>query len=402
MKKVIAIDGNSLLFKAYFATKFTNMMQTSNGISTNAVFGFINILNKIRKEFVYDYLIVAFDASSNTIRKQKYEDYKGTRSKTDDELIEQFPIVREYLNIAGIPNYEIEGYEADDIIGTIANQINDNMELSIITSDKDLLQLINSRVKVLLSKKGMSEYLEITPDSMNQIWDITPLQVIDLKAIMGDPSDNIPGVKGIGEKGALKLLNEFQNLDNIYAHIDDIKGKTKEKLINDKDQAYLSYKLATIIKDVPLPFKIEDLNIKDCDIASLKDFYYRYEMKSFLNKMDQDIDIKDDFNFKIITKIEDDCLVDDSFVDLISLNDYYHKDSIIGLAIINEKGNYFLDINDFINDEKVLAFLKNSPKKGYDIKRNILLAYWHDIDISNYSDDVMISSYLINSNNSLL
>ncbi|MDR3215400.1 MAG: DNA polymerase I, partial [Bacilli bacterium] len=401
MKRVIAIDGNSLLFKAYFATKFTNMMQTSNGISTNAVFGFINMINKIRKDFTYDYFIVAFDASSNNVRKQQYPEYKGTRLKTDQELVEQFPIVREYLNVAGIPNYEVEGYEADDIIGTIASLIDDDMQLNIITSDKDLLQLVNDNVTVLLSKRGVSDYLVITPLSMNLVWDIKPAQVIDLKAIMGDPSDNIPGIKGIGEKGALKLLADYHSLDNIYLNIDDIKGKTKEKLLDNKDVAYQSYYLATIINDIKLPFKITDLVINKYDLGLLKDFYHRYEFKSFLDKIDKNIIVEDDFAFQEVENLEKECLLENSFIDLVSINDYYHKDRILGLAIINEKGNYFIKTNDFINNKEIITFLKNTPKQGYDIKRNMLLGYWHGLNINNFKNDVLISSYLIDCNVSL-
>ena len=402
MKKVMAIDGNSLLFKAYYATKFTNMMQTSSGVTTNAVYGFINILNRIKRDFNYDYIIVAFDAGSNTIRKQKYQAYKGTRSKPDAELIEQFPIVREYLKLAGIPNYEVEGYEADDIIGTISNMLSADMSLDIITSDKDLLQLVKDDVTVLLSKKGMSDYLEITPETMNLVWAIKPRQVVDLKAIMGDPSDNIPGVKGIGEKGALKLLAEFDSLDNIYAHVEEIKGAMKDKLIADKDQAYLSYKLATIIKDIKLPFTVEDLVVSTVDMAQLKDFYYRYEMKSLLAKMSDNIEVEDDFSFEIVKQPTAAMLAANSFIDLISLNEYYHKDNILGLAIINDTGNYFLAVEDFINNDDVLTFLSTVSKKGYDIKRNLLLAHWHGFKIAGFEDDAMISSYLINSNNSLV
>lgn len=400
MKKLILIDGNSLLFKAYFATKYANMMMTSNGIATNAVVGFINILNKINNDFDYDYLLVAFDASSNTLRHQKYKDYKGTRDKTDDDLVVQFPLIREYLDYKGIPNYEIEGYEADDIIGTLSKL--KDLDIKIISSDKDLLQLVDDNVSVLLSKKGMSDYLDIKVNTMDLVWDIKPMQVIDLKALMGDPSDNIPGVKGIGEKTALKLIDEYQSLDGIYENIDKIKGKVQEKLVNDKDMAYQSYDLAKIITDIDLPFTIEDLKIKDEDTSKLKDFYHKYELKSLLSKMNsKDDDEKEDIIINYVSNVDKNILLDNSFIDFISLNEYYHKDTILGLLIINEKGNYFIEIGVLINSEDLLLFLEHKKKKCYDMKKNILIAYWHGIKLDNIIDDVMISSYLINSNISL-
>lgn len=398
MKKIIAIDGNSLLFKAYYATSFTNMMQTSKGVYTNALYSFINMLNKVINEMEFDYILVAFDASKITFRHDKFENYKITRTKAPEELVMQFPLVREFLDISGIPNYEINGFEADDIIGTIVNEATKlDYQVEIISSDKDLLQLINKNTDVLLAIKGISNLNKITFDNLNTIWDITPNQVVDLKGLMGDPSDNIPGVKGIGEKTALKLLSDYKSIEGIYENIEEIKGKLKEKLVNDKEMAFKSKELATIIKDIELPFKIDDLSIKEIDYSKLKNFFHNYELKTLLNKLNKDnnLNFKDDFTFEIVEKMNKENLLENSFIDLISLNEYYHKDIIIGLAIINESGNYFISTNNLIKDNNVLDFLKNTSKKAFDIKRNILIAYWHDIEVDNFIDDVLISTYLI-------
>lgn len=401
MKKVIAIDGNSLLFKAYYATSFTNMMQTSKGVYTNALYSFINMLNKVINEMEFDYIIVAFDASSATFRHREYEGYKATRLKAPEELVMQFPLVREYLNLAGIPNYEIEGYEADDIIGTIVNQsCQDDYQVEIISSDKDLLQLINPKTDVLLAIKGISNLNKISVDSLNTIWDIKPEQVIDLKGLMGDPSDNIPGVKGVGEKTALKLLDEYQSIEGIYDNIDLIKGKLKEKLENDKEMAFRSKELATIIQDIQLPFKINDLVLEEIDYSKLKNFYHQYELKTLLNKLNgqTNLKIKDDFTFNIVEKMAEENLLENSFIDLVSLKEYYHKDIILGLTIINDTGNYFISMKNLIEDNNIIKFLKETKKRVYDLKRNIVIGFWHDLEVDNFIDDVLISSYLVDNN----
>lgn len=404
MKKLIAIDGNALLFRAYHATSFDNMMQTSDGVYTNALFSFINMINKIKNDYEYDYLIVAFDAGKLTFRHENFAQYKGKRGETPEELKMQFPLVREYLNLVNIPNYEVEGYEADDIIGTLAHQaISDQFEMQIISSDKDLLQLINPNVSVLLPIKGMSQTKLISDDTMDQIWDIRPEQVIDLKGLMGDPSDNIPGVKGVGEKTALKLIQEYGSIENIYQNIDQIKGKLQEKLINDKDIAFQSKELATIITDIKLPFKYDELvEGNNIDYAKLKDFYHRFELKTFLNNINSQIDdeqeITCDFCFSEIERVNPELLKEELFIDFISLNENYHQDTILGIAIIAQENNYFMKLKNLYQDHLFLDYLKNAPKKTYDLKKNIVIGHWHDLQVENFSQDLMIQSYVIDSN----
>ena len=404
MKKVIAIDGNALLFAAYHATK-DYIKPNSKGEYTNALDTFIRMINKIRSNNNFDYIMVAFDASSKTFRSDQFEEYKGTREKTDEDLVKQFPWVRQYLDYAGIPNYEVNGYEADDILGTIAREgSSKNYQVDIISADKDLLQLIDENVNILLKRRNSPDPVRISlaDGKLSDIWDITPIQVIDLKALWGDPSDNIPGVTGIGEKGAIKLLDEYGSVENIYDNLDKFKGKRLENLINDKDKAFLSKELATIITDIELPFEIESLIIEDADIAKLKNLYHDHELNKLLAELQDNVqEIKpaiDDFTFEVVSSFEKEQLLKDSFVDMISLNEYYHTDKLLGMALVNEKGNFFISTKDLINDKLTLDFLKNENKYTYDLKKNILIAHWHGIEIANFSEDIMISSYLIDSN----
>ena len=246
MKKIILVDGNNLLFRSFFATAYQGtIMRNSKGFPTNALYGFINMMNRIIKEENPSYIMVAFD-KGKTFRHDKYDDYKAGRAAMPDELKLQFPKAKEVLQAMGIKYYEIDNYEADDIIGTLAKKVDEEDEFiaTIVSSDKDLLQLISDEVVVKLLKSN--DHIMMTKDEFKNTYGIDPIKMIDLKALMGDSSDNIPGVKGIGEKTAIKLLTEYKSLDGLYEHIDEIKGKTKEKLEQDKDNAYMSYDLATI------------------------------------------------------------------------------------------------------------------------------------------------------------
>ena len=259
MNKIILVDGNNLLFRSYYATAYNgNFMKNSKGFPTNALFGFTNMINKIILEEKPEYMIVAFD-KGKTFRHEKYTEYKGGRQETPDELRKQFPIAKELLTYMGIKYYEIDQYEADDIIGTFAKFCDDDPDFigTIISSDKDLLQLISSDVDIKLLKQ--KDYIRYNEDTFREAYGIEPKAIVDLKALQGDASDNIPGVRGIGEKTALKLLQQYHTLDNLYDHIDEIKGKMKEKLVEDKEKAYMSYDLATIVRDVPVEITMEDV-----------------------------------------------------------------------------------------------------------------------------------------------
>ena len=248
MKKVVLVDGNNLLFRSYFATAYTGtIMRNSKGFPTNALYGFAGMINKIIAEENPEYMMVAFDIGKN-FRKEKYDFYKEGRNETPDDLKLQMPYAREILKDMGIKYLEMAPYEADDIIGTVAGIAESDPEYYslIVSSDKDLLQLISFETEIKLLKQ--SGFIRYNEESFKKEYGIDPIKVIDLKSLMGDASDNIPGVKGIGEKTALKLLQEYGSLDGIYENIDKIKGKLQEKLLNDKENAYLSYELLYIEK----------------------------------------------------------------------------------------------------------------------------------------------------------
>ena len=259
MKKVILVDGNNLLFRSYYATAYSgNMMNNSKGFPTNGLYGLVNMLNKIIKEEKPEYMLVAFD-KGKTFRHDKYKSYKEGRIKTPEDLLKQFEVAKKLVPLMGIKMYEIDNYEADDIIGTYSRLVSEDKDFDslIVSSDKDLLQLINKEntVKLLKSK----DYIMMDEETFFKEYGITPDKMTDLKGLMGDSSDNIPGVKGIGEKTALKLLQDYGTIEGIYENIDSISGKTKEKLLEDKESAFMSKDIATIYKEVPLEYSLEDL-----------------------------------------------------------------------------------------------------------------------------------------------
>src|SRR5579875_37750 len=260
-KKLVLIDGNSIAYRAFFALPLLN---NEKGIHKNAVYGFTMMLMKILEEEQPTHILVAFDTGKTTFRHKTFEEYKGGRQKTPPELSEQFPFIRELLDAYGIARYELENYEADDIIGTLSLQAEkDGYEVRVISGDKDLTQLSSPHTTVGITKKGITDIEEYTPEHINEKYGLTPEQIIDMKGLMGDSSDNIPGVPGVGEKTAIKLLKEFSTLENLLNSIDQVSGnKLKEKLEEFKDQALMSKKLATIERHAPIEVKLTDISYK--------------------------------------------------------------------------------------------------------------------------------------------
>lgn len=391
MEKIILVDGNNLLFRSYYATAYTgNVMKNSKGFPTNALFGFINMIEKIVEEENPIYMIVAFD-KGKTFRHEEYKDYKGGRNKTPDDLIKQMPLAREVLNYMGIKYYEIDNYEADDIIGTFSQYCNKdkNYEGTIISSDKDLLQLITDDVNIKLLK--MKDYIRYDKESFKQDYGIEPIKIIDLKALMGDASDNIPGVKGIGEKTALKLLQTYDSLDGIYSNLDKIAEKTREKLIEDKENAYLSYHLATIVKDVPMDINIGDIRIKEKDYLKLNKLYEELEFFSFLKKQEKK---EENINFKIFT--ENDKLVNEEiavWIELLGSN--YHTSKILGFGVFSTNNNYFIPFDIFLKNKNMFD---NFDIITYDLKRLITALKWNDVDSLKVNFDTMLAGFLLDYN----
>ena len=258
MERLLILDSNSLLNRAFYAIP---PLTNNEGIHTNAVYGFTNMLFKMKEEIKPDYIVAAFDRKAPTFRHKEYEDYKAGRKKMPPELGEQFPIIKEVLNLLSVNIYEIDGFEADDIIGTLAQFAEKNgIEVFIVTGDRDALQLASDNIKVVITKKGVSETAIYNKESFIEEFGITPTQYIDVKGLMGDKSDNIPGVPGVGEKTAFKLIATYGSMEGVLSNINEISGKRlKENLETYSEQAIFSKKLATIMTEVPIDFDLEDI-----------------------------------------------------------------------------------------------------------------------------------------------
>lgn len=394
MEKIILVDGNNLLFRSYYATAYTgNMMKNSKGFPTNALFGFTNMINKIIDEEKPTRMIVAFD-KGKTFRHEKYDFYKGGRSETPDELKAQFPIAKEMLGYMGIKYYEIDNYEADDIIGTFAKLCNedDNYIGTIISSDKDLLQLISPQVDIKLLKQ--KDYIRYNVNTFKSDYGIDPINIIDLKALMGDASDNIPGVKGIGEKTALKLLHEYKTLDGIYENIDSIKGATKQKLLDDKANAYMSYEIATICTEVPMSINMDDIICQDVNLEALNKLYEDLEFYSFLKKINV-VKKQDNIEYTIINDASQLDNLEECAIFLEMTDSNYHKTDIIGMGIYSDKISAYVPY-EVLKDNPL--FLLSAKKYTYDAKRCTVALKWHNIYVDNIIFDTEIASYLLEYN----
>ena len=396
MEKIILVDGNNLLFRSYYATAYTgNLMQNSKGFPTNALYGFANMINKIVTEEKPKYMIVAFD-KGKTFRHDKYDFYKQGRNETPNELKMQFPKAKEMLGAMGIKYYECDKYEADDIIGTFAKYCDDEEEYigTIVSSDKDLLQLISSDIDIKLLKQ--KDYIRYNEQTFFEDYGIEPIKIIDLKALMGDSSDNIPGVKGIGEKTALKLLQQYKSLDGIYEHIDEIKGKLQEKLINDKDSAYMSYEIATIVRDVPMEIDINDIKYLGNNVSELNKIYEDLEFYSLIKKLNVESNIKEEvIEPKKISSVDEIKLTKDTAIYIEILGNNYHKNEIIGLSLYNDLEYYYVPkelVKDSIN--KWIKYVKYT----YDLKKLYVLLRYLGYEINSIEFDVMIAGHLLDYN----
>ena len=394
MKKVVLVDGNNLMFRSYFATLYSgSTLRNKKGFPTNAIYGFVNMINKIISEEKPMYMAVAFDIGK-TFRHEKYDYYKGKRDNTPDELKEQFPIAKQILTAMNIKYFELQGYEADDIIGTFSKKCeqDDDFKALIVSSDKDLLQLITDQTEVKLLKT--KDYIRMDYKTFYDTYGIEPIKMIDLKALMGDASDNIPGVKGIGEKTALKLLTTYGSLSSIYEHIDEIKGSVKDKLIQDKDNAYMSYDIATIYKDVPLNVELEELAYIPKDKNELYKIYNELEFYSLIkesNNKEENSNNIENINYinKSKQEINDDII--SLYIDLDNNN--YHNANILGFAIYNNSVSSYIPYTK----DTDLSFL-NKKIYTYDYKRLYVSLKKNNLTIPTCLFDTMIGAYLVNYN----
>ena len=403
-KLLILIDGNSLMNRAYYALP---ELMNKKGQHTNAIYGFANILFKIMDTYKPSHISVAFDLKAPTFRHKQYDAYKGNRKKMPDELREQVEPLKKMIDAFGINRIELEGYEADDLIGTVAKNFEqDGFEVYIITGDKDALQLVSDKIKVLFTKKGISELDEYDPDKMTEKYELTPQQFIDLKGLMGDQSDNIPGVAGIGEKTGIKLLKEYGSIENIYMNIDEISKSIKAKLEAGYDMAFLSKSLATIMVDIPLELKVDEFEKKDIDKNTLISLFSEFEFNSLIGKVGND-------ESGLIDKVQKEYLISndielliDKATSLKSLNLF----SIAKSGLVSDKRliNLFVKIDeDFFNiEEKDVLKLKDvfeNPeikKYGYNLKNDCLILKPYEINLTGLYFDIAIAEYLIDSTSS--
>ncbi|HFU4449084.1 TPA: DNA polymerase I [Streptococcus suis] len=398
--KLLLIDGSSVAFRAFFALyNQIDRFKNANGLHTNAIYGFNLMLDHMMKRIEPTHILVAFDAGKTTFRTEMYADYKAGRAKTPDEFREQFPFIRQMLDAMGVKHYELAQYEADDIIGTLdkmAERTDIPFDVTIVSGDKDLIQLTDENTVVEISKKGVAEFEEFTPAYLMEKMGITPAQFIDLKALMGDKSDNIPGVTKIGEKTGLKLLIEHGSLEGIYENIDSMKAsKMKENLINDKDQAFLSKTLATIDTNAPIEIGLDDIAYTGPNIEELAQFYDDMGFKQLraqlgVTETQEEVVL----DFQTVTDVTADMLKKDQFFYFEILGENYHREEIVGLAW-GDKNGIYVGGPELLDNPILRDFLEHQTIKTYDFKRGKVLLARKSLNLPLASFDSRLAKYLL-------
>ncbi|WP_060929961.1 DNA polymerase I [Anaerococcus tetradius] len=401
-KTLMLIDGSSLIFRAFFALpKLTN----NDGVMTNGVYGFLTMYKNAFDRYKPDYILVAFDRASKTFRHKEFKDYKATRNKMPSELSYQFGILKDILDSLNVKYTDLDGFEADDIVGTYAKMAQEaGYDSVLITGDRDYLQLVDEKIVVNLTKKGVSETKEYTLATIKEEFGLTPKQLIDVKGLEGDKSDNIPGVEGIGPKKAIEFIQKYGSIEGLYEHIDEISGKkTKERLIDSEPIAYMSKKIGTIVTSAPVEYELEELKVAEPDLPSLREKYSKYNFNKFIEDMDGEKSeiVKKDFTYKKLDDYE-------KFADKIKAKgeftfkclyegESYIHSKVYKLAIkTKDSPAYILDpdqafidsFKDVFEDEKIL-------KNSFDIKEDIVLLNKLGIDLNLPFDDLMLMHYLI-------
>ena len=398
--KLLLIDGSSVAFRAFFALYHQiDRFKSPTGLHTNAIYGFNLMLDHMMKRIEPTHILVAFDAGKTTFRTEMFADYKAGRAKTPDEFREQFPFIRQMLDAMGIKHYELSQYEADDIIGTLdkmAEQTDIPFDVTIVSGDKDLIQLTDENTVVEISKKGVAEFEEFTPAYLMEKMGITPTQFIDLKALMGDKSDNIPGVTKIGEKTGLKLLTEFGSLEGIYEHIDSMKAsKMKENLIADKEKAFLSRTLATIDTQAPIEIGLDDIVYQGPRIEELGQFYDDMGFKQLraqlgtTNTQEEEV-----LDFQIVSEVSSAMFKKDQFFYFEILGENYHREEVVGLAW-GDKDGIYVGGPELLDSPVLKDFLEHQPIKTYDFKRGKVLLARKGIDLPPATFDSRLAKYLL-------
>ncbi|GJF57390.1 DNA polymerase I [Staphylococcus argenteus] len=402
MNKLVLIDGNSLSFRAFYALP---LLSNKAGIHTNAVYGFAMLLEKILKEEKPDHFLVAFDAGKTTFRHEKYSEYKGGRQKTPPELSEQFPYIRQLLDAYHIKRYELDNYEADDIIGTLSKEADKaGFQTIIITGDRDLTQLATDNVTIYYTKKGVTDVDHYTPEFISEKYNgLTPSQIIDMKGLMGDSSDNILGVAGVGEKTAIKLLNQFNTVEGVYEHLEEVSGKKlKEKLENSKEDALMSKELATINVDSPIEVSLEDtLMTNQNDQQEKIELFKKLEFKQLLGDLDQTVGKaeSEEKTFDIETtfdKVDFDSLKE-AAIHLELDGGNYLKDNILKFSLFTGDKHVVINAEDIKKHNELVKWLENpnTKKVVYDAKKTYVASHRLNINIQNITFDIMLASYII-------
>lgn len=409
-KKLMVIDGSSLIYRAFYALP---LLSTKDGIYTNGVYGFLTMLYRVKEEQDPDYICVAFDKKGPTFRHKEYKEYKSTRQKTPSELVQQFPIIRDILDAMNIKYLEISEFEADDIAGTLANNAEQNsLDVVLVTGDKDYLQLATDTTKVLITKKGISDMAEYDREKIIEEYGITPDRLVDLKGLMGDKSDNIPGVPGIGEKTGLKLLKKYDTMEKIYENIDELSGKKmKENLIEHKSIAFLSRKLGEIITNIDLGIEFDDIKVQDANAEELLKIYGDLEFNSLIDKISDGDLVKEEYNaceYNIIDESNYSKILKNikkikkfSFKFMIS-SDNYIDDEIIAVGIKTDENltNILIfedkaELDKFTEEFKAAFEDESIEKIGHNLKNDIIILLRMGINIENISFDSMIAKYII-------
>lgn len=395
MAKLILMDGNSIAFRAFYGLP---LLTNQSGLHTNAIFGYARLLEKVIKEEQPDYFLVAFDAGKSTFRHKQYTEYKGGRQKTPPELGEQFAPIRKLIDAYGIKRFEHEDYEADDIIGTWTKLADEEkFETIVITGDKDLTQLASEYTKVYITKKGVSDIEVYTPEHVAEVYDgLVPMQIIDLKGLMGDKSDNIPGVPGVGEKTAVKLLKEYSSVENVLDNIENIGGKKlKENLTNNKDIALMSKDLATIYRDMTFDFKLEELKFKNEDSAVKYELFKELEFNSLLGNMEAaEVEEVASFTAEPTDSLND--FGDDISIYLEVHDDNYLKAQPEYIGIADADSVLVKHASEFDADELSQFLNTRESVTTYDLKRQVALLNHLNVEFDNFTEDIMLGSFLLN------
>lgn len=407
MPRIVIIDGNSLLFRAYYATAYpgVEIMRSQDGTPTNAIFAFSNMMNKFLSTLKEgECLFVAFDAGKHNFRHDQLETYKANRKPVPEDLVKQFPLVREFLKALGIYQFEEVGFEGDDIAGTVAKLAEkEGYTVDVYTSDRDFLQLVTDKITVNILKTGLSNVVPMTPALVKETYGFEPLQIIDYKGLRGDASDNLPGIPGIGEVTAVKLLSEYGSFDNIVANADNIKGKVGQMIKEHQDIGKISRDLAIIQTNIELPFAIKDLEYQGYDFQTINEFCQKYGLKQFINKVQPKWKKKDfakeDLTVKAIKSFKGIDVGNDIGIALDFADENYTLSDIYGIAISFNGQHYYMSLEDLENDEFAKSILKDSSirKYCYDYKAIKVALAKRNIEINGVYFDLLIASYLVDS-----